>query len=66
MIVRRRGMGTLTDQNTGLADDAGVTADRLFPGRDDRGGPLNWSAFAGFAQQAGLSGVLGTNLRRRR
>ena len=51
---------------TGLADDAGVTADRLFPGRDDRGGPLNWSAFAGFAQQAGLSGALGTNLRRRR
>lgn len=51
---------------TGLADDAGINADTLFPGRDDRGGPLNWSAFVGFARQAGLSGSLGTNLRRRR
>lgn len=50
---------------TGLADDAKVNADTLFPGDPARGGPLNWSAFAGFAQQAGLSGHLGTNLRRR-
>ena len=41
---------------TGQADDIGLTADALFPGQEDRGGPLNWSAFAGYAQQKGLSG----------
>jgi len=40
---------------SGMADQYKLNADALFPGRDDRGGPLNWSAFAGYASQAGLS-----------
>lgn len=42
---------------TGMADQYKLNADALFPGKDDRGGPLNWSAFSGYAQQAGLSGL---------
>jgi hypothetical protein len=49
---------------TGICPQVGLTADALFPGRDDRGGPLNWSAFLGYAQKAGLSG-LGSHLVRR-
>jgi hypothetical protein len=50
---------------TGICDEAGLTAGDLFPNQDDRGGPLNYNAFAGYARQRGFSG-LGTNLRRRR
>lgn len=54
---------------TGICDQNGLTAEALFPGQDDRGGPLNWSAFLGKAQAAGLSGVgrglMGTHLARR-
>ncbi len=57
---------------TGICDQSGLTADGLFPGRDDRGGPLNWNAFSGYAQQKGLSAVhrprrrmIGTNMVRR-
>src|SRR5579871_3136822 len=42
---------------TGICDQNGLTADALFPGQDDRGGPMNWSAFLGRAQAAGLSGL---------
>lgn len=41
-----------------------VTPDRFFPGDAARGGPLNWTAFKGYATQAGLSG-LGTHAVRR-
>lgn len=41
---------------TGAFDEHGLTADKLFPGRDDRGGPLNWSAMSGYMTQNGLSG----------
>lgn len=40
---------------TGLPSQYHLDADSLFPGRDDRGGELNWSAFSGYAGQAGLS-----------
>jgi len=40
-----------------MADQWGVNADTLFPGAADRGGELNWSAFAGYAGQKGLSAV---------
>ena len=50
---------------SGMADQYKLNADSLFPGRDDRGGPLNWSAFAGYAQQAGLSAVNPRNRGRR-
>jgi hypothetical protein len=46
----------LNDLCSGMADQYRLNADTLFPGRDDRGGPLNWSAFEGYARQAGLSG----------
>ena len=49
---------------TGICPQVGLTADALFAGRDDRGGPLNWSAFKGYATQQGLSG-LGTHAVRR-
>lgn len=32
-----------------------LTADDLFPGDPNRGGPLNWSAWSGYAKAAGLS-----------
>jgi hypothetical protein len=43
---------------TGLMDQFGVNADTLFPGAADRGGPLNWNAFAGYAREHGLSAGL--------
>jgi hypothetical protein len=43
---------------TGVMDQFGVNADTLFPNADDRGGPLNWNAFKGYAQQHGLSAGL--------
>jgi hypothetical protein len=50
---------------SGMADQYKLNADALFPGRDDRGGPLNWSAFSGFAQNAGLSAANPRNRGRR-
>lgn len=67
----------LNNRCSGMADQYKLNADTLFPGAADRGGPLNWSAFAGYAQQAGLSAVprnrgrrvgrrlIGTNMVRR-
>ena len=55
----------LNQRCSGMADQYKLNADTLFPGRDDRGGPLNWSAFAGYAQQAGLSAVNPRNRGRR-
>lgn len=58
---------------TGLADQAKLTADVLFPNDPNRGGGLNWNAYKGYATQAGLSGTrrlagsgMGTRLVRRR
>lgn len=58
---------------TGLADQAKLTADVLFPNDPNRGGGLNWNAYKGYATQAGLSGPrriagsgMGTSLVRRR
>lgn len=45
----------LNQMCSGMADQYSLNADHLFVGREDRGGPLNWSAFAGYARQAGLS-----------
>jgi hypothetical protein len=50
---------------SGMADQYKLNADSLFAGRDDRGGPLNWSAFSGFAQNAGLSAANPRNRGRR-
>jgi hypothetical protein len=52
---------------TGLADQVKLDPGLVFPGRDDRGGPLNWNAWAGYAKSAGLSGarrrgVIGSHL----
>ena len=41
---------------SGMSKQWKLTADDLFPGAADRGGPLNWNAFYGAATQAGLSG----------
>lgn len=59
---------------TGLSTQvgAGLDAGAIFPERSDRGGPLNWTAYKGYATAAGLSGAriagsgMGTNLARRR
>lgn len=57
--------GTLTidewcyygNQNcTGICDQFKLNADALFPADPNRGGQLNWSAFSGYARNAGLSG----------
>lgn len=42
---------------TGLSAQAGLIADTVFPGDPNRGGPLNWNAYAGYATQHGLSGL---------
>ncbi len=41
---------------TGLSSQAGLIADSIFPGDANRGGPLNWNAYSGYAAQHGLSG----------
>lgn len=65
--------GTLTmdqwcyygDQDcTGICLQNDITPDHYFPGDANRGGPINFSAFKGYATQAGLSG-LGTHAVRR-
>ena len=43
-------------QCSGLATQAGLDPNNVFPGDDNRGGPLNWNAWAGFAKGQGLSG----------
>lgn len=59
------GTGTLTmDQGnyyldevcTGLSAQAGLIPDVIFPNDPNRGGPLNYNAYAGYAGQHGLSG----------
>ena len=65
--------GTLTmdqwcyyaDQDcTGICLENDITPDHFYPGDPNRGGPINWSKFKGWATQAGLSG-LGTHAVRR-
>jgi len=51
---------------TGYADQIGLNADTIFPNDPNRGGPLNYNAFAGYATQKGLSGPIGSHIVMRR
>lgn len=51
---------------SGMMDQQGINADTLFPNDPNRGGPLNYNAFAGWAAQKGLSAYRGLGARRRR
>ena len=50
---------------SGAAAQFGLTADAMFAGDSARGGPLNWSAFQGYAQGKGLSAANPRNRGRR-
>jgi len=59
----------LNEVCTNLSAQAGLDPGVIFPGDANRGGGLNWNAFAGYAKGQGLSGrrvsgVGGTYLRR--
>jgi len=47
---------------TGLPNQVGAKLDaaQVFPNDSARGGPINWTAYQGYAQQAGLSGLRGS------